>query len=111
MHNDNQNPIEKVSDSSLKIDFNDTRKAALILRAINHKLRQNMLHFIAENEKMTVTDMYIKLRMEQSVASQHLSILRRAGLVSTQREGKYIYYKLSHDRIESIHTFTKCLLN
>ncbi|HMS52298.1 MAG TPA: metalloregulator ArsR/SmtB family transcription factor, partial [Chitinophagales bacterium] len=55
-----------------------------------------------ESEKLTVTEIYVKLRLEQSVASQHLAILRRAGVVVTERDGKYIYYTLNHDRINEI---------
>jgi DNA-binding transcriptional ArsR family regulator len=51
---------------------------------------------------MTVTDIYIKLRLEQSVASQHLAILRRAGVVLTERQGKFIYYSLDNDRLVQI---------
>jgi DNA-binding transcriptional ArsR family regulator len=51
---------------------------------------------------MTVTDIYIKLRLEQSVASQHLAILRRAGVVSTERQGKFIFYGLDKDRLGQI---------
>jgi ArsR family transcriptional regulator, virulence genes transcriptional regulator len=74
----------------------------LVLRAVNHKLRQQILDLLEENEKMTVTDLYIKLRLEQSVASQHLAILRRAGVVVTERQGKYIYYTVDKDRINHI---------
>ena len=45
---------------------------------------------------------YIKLRLEQSVASQHLAILRRAGVVATDRQGKFIYYSLDADRLNQI---------
>ncbi|MFN8331157.1 MAG: metalloregulator ArsR/SmtB family transcription factor [Saprospiraceae bacterium] len=55
-----------------------------------------------EQDKMTVTDIYIKLRLEQSVASQHLAILRRAGVVATERQGKFIYYSLDLDRLNQI---------
>jgi len=57
---------------------------------------------LEENDKMTVTDIYIKLRLEQSVASQHLAILRRAGVVATDRQGKFIYYALDTDRLMQI---------
>lgn len=63
----------------------------MILRALNHKLRQQILKLIDEHQKMTVTEIYVKLRLEQSVASQHLAILRRAGIVVTVREGKFIF--------------------
>jgi DNA-binding transcriptional ArsR family regulator len=78
------------------------RKAVLVLRAINHKLRQRVINLLEENQRMTVTDIYIKLRLEQSVASQHLAILRKAGVVQTERQGKYIFYTLDKDRINQI---------
>jgi DNA-binding transcriptional ArsR family regulator len=54
---------------------------------------------------MTVTEIYVRLRLEQSVASQHLAILRRAGIVKTERDGKFIYYTVNHNRIEDINKF------
>ncbi|MFX5714280.1 metalloregulator ArsR/SmtB family transcription factor, partial [Acinetobacter baumannii] len=67
-----------------------------MLRSINHKLRQQIIKLLDEHIKMTVTELYVKLRLEQSVASQHLAILRRAGIVSTSREGKFIYYAVNY---------------
>ena len=55
-----------------------------------------------ENQRITVTEIYVHLRLEQSVASQHLAILRRAGILKTTREGKFIYYSISTSRIQQI---------
>jgi len=96
--------------SELKIDVLQLKKAALILRAINHKLRQQMLKLIYQSGKMTVTEIYVKLRLEQSVASQHLAILRKAGYVVTVRDGKFIYYSINQDRIDQIHNIAQELL-
>ena len=97
--------MEKVASTKdeLKIDAIQLKKAALVFRAINHKLRQQIIRFIHQNGKITVTQIYVKLRLEQSVASQHLAILRKAGFVSTEREGKFIYYSINQDRISEIH--------
>ncbi len=93
----------KVSDESkIKIDFLQVKKSSLILRALNHNLRQNILKLLEDQGKLTVTEIYVQLRLEQSVASQHLAILRRAGIVRTEREGKFIYYHLNHPRIAEI---------
>ncbi|HEX6334981.1 MAG TPA: metalloregulator ArsR/SmtB family transcription factor [Flavisolibacter sp.] len=81
----------------------ELKKASLIFRAINHKLRQQMVKLIHEQGRMTVTQIYIKLRLEQSVASQHLAILRKAGLVCTERDGKFIFYSLNYDRLKQVH--------
>lgn len=86
----------------IQLDYIELRKAVLVLRAINHKLRQRIIDLLEENERMTVTDIYIKLRLEQSVASQHLAILRKAGVVSTERQGKFIYYGIDKDRLNQI---------
>ena len=53
----------------LKIDLHNLKKAALVLRAVNHKLRQQILKLIDEHGRMTVTELYVKMRLEQSVAS------------------------------------------
>lgn len=92
-------------------DFLKVKKAALVLRAINHKLRQQIIQTIYEHKRISVTDLYVKLRLEQSVASQHLAILRRADIVSTIREGKFIFYTVNHDRIDEIKSFVSNLVD
>ena len=104
-----QEPVEE-TDNLPDIDYHNIKKAAMVLRALNHKLRQQVIKTIHENKRVTVTQLYVKLRLEQSVASQHLAILRKAGIVSTERDGKFIYYTISFPRIESINQFVKNLV-
>lgn len=87
---------------SVKVDFLNLKKAAMILRSLNHKLRQQIVKLIDENKRLTVTEIYVRLRLEQSVASQHLAILRRAGVVKTERDGKFIYYSVNSNRVSHI---------
>ena len=94
--------VLKKGKEEIHLDYAELRKAVMVLRAINHKLRQRVIDLLEENDKMTVTDIYIKLRLEQSVASQHLAILRRAGVVKTERQGKFIFYGLNKDRLSQI---------
>ena len=95
----------------LKIDLLNVKKAAMVLRAVNHKLRQQILKQIDEQGKITVTELYVKLRLEQSVASQHLAILRKAGFVKTYRDGKFIYYSVNTERLEELNRIVADLLN
>jgi len=96
--------------TSLKVDLLYAKKAAMILRALNHKLRQQIVKLIDEQKKVTVTEIYVKLRLEQSVASQHLAILRRAGIVTTIREGKFIFYNVDYARLEQVNQFVENLV-
>lgn len=96
---------------SLKVDLLNVKKAAMTIRALNHKLRQQIIKLIDEHGKITVTELYVKLRLEQSVASQHLAILRKAGFVKTNRDGKFIYYSVNVQRLKELNEFVEELLN
>jgi len=109
--NENSPAIETSQNGiELKVDLLNVKKAALILRALNHKLRQQILKLIDDNGRMTVTEIYVQLRLEQSVASQHLAILRKAGFVKTERDGKFIYYSVNESRLEELNNFVNDLL-
>ncbi len=99
------------SDSPIHLDYILLRKAVIVLRALNHKLRQSMIQLLEEGKRLTVTEIYVKLRLEQSVASQHLAILRRAGVVDTYRDGKYIYYTLNVDRLNELSDLIEKIVN
>ena len=102
--------LNSAPDSGLKVDLLNVKKASLILRAINHKLRQQILKLIDEQGRITVTEIYVKLRLEQSVASQHLAILRKAGYVNTLRDGKFIFYSVNYSRLDQVHGIVHDLL-
>lgn len=104
-------PSANGTPETLKINFHNLKKAALVLRSLNHKLRQQILALIETEKKITVTEIYVRLRLEQSVASQHLAILRRAGIVNTQRDGKFIYYTVNYKRIDEINQFVEQLVS
>jgi DNA-binding transcriptional ArsR family regulator len=92
------------------VDLNKSKKAAMILRAVNHKLRQQIMNIINEKGEITVTEIYVKLRVFQSVCSQHLAILRKANIVETERDGKCVYYKINKATISDINLFVDQLL-
>ena len=86
----------------IKIDYAVLKKSVLVLRSVNHKLRQTIIKLLDEQKRMTVTEIYDRLKLEQSVASQHLAILRRTGVVKTEREGKFIFYSVNKPRLAEV---------
>lgn len=101
---------DTATSDGLTVELLNVKKAAIILRAINHKLRQVILKLIDERGKVTVTEIYMHLRLEQSVASQHLAILRKARFVKTERDGKFIYYSVNYRRLQELNKFVQELL-
>ncbi len=81
------------------------KTATLITRAVNHKLRKQIIALLDEQKRMHVSDIYAKLKLQQSVTSQHLALMRRAGIVLTNREGRNIYYLLNYKRLAEIGVF------
>lgn len=106
----NEAVVLKKGNYDVQLDYAELRKAVLVLRAVNHKLRQRIISLLEEEDGMNVTDIFVKLRLEQSVASQHLAILRRAGIVYTERNGKFIHYHLNKDRLAQISQLVEELL-
>lgn len=99
-----------LENDALLIQAVELKKAALFFRAINHPLRQQMLRLLHKKGEMIVTDVYVKLRLQQSVASQHLAILRNANLVQTVKEGKNVYYSVDYGQLEKLHAIAAKLL-
>ncbi len=99
------------SEEPIVINYLHAKKALYILRSINHKLRQDILQLIDAQENITVTEVYTTLKIEQSVASQHLALMRKAGMVVTKKVGKYIYYKPNYDRLKELSLFVEGLVN
>lgn len=96
------------------IQDKEIRMAASVLRAIDHPLRRKILYLLETKRKLTVTDIYIALRIGQSVCSSHLLILRKARIVNVQRDSKFRYYYIIPGRLEEINLharelFTKVL--
>jgi ArsR family transcriptional regulator len=76
------------------------RPAVRILRALAHPLRLQIIRVIHNKEgSANVGEIFAALEIEQSIASQHLRVLRQAALVTTRRDRKFIYYSLDYDRI------------
>jgi DNA-binding transcriptional ArsR family regulator len=98
----NEHIVLNKGDDEIELDYSELRKAVLVLRAVNHDLRKKIIALLEEHDQLTVTDIYVKLRLEQSVASQHLAILRKARIVQPSRDGKFIYYALDKERIQQI---------
>lgn len=95
---------------NLDLDQKLIEEGGLLLRAINHELRQQKLHYIHQKGKVTVNELREDLRLGQSVASLHLAILRNEEIVFAEREGQFIYYSINYKRLKKIQNLLKELV-
>lgn len=95
--------------NAMKIDGKQLNNASLIIRAIKHPLRKEIIELIDAKGALTVTEIFISLRIEQSVASQHLAVLREADWLETKRQGKYVFYNVNYQRFEQLNAVLELL--
>ncbi|MGH6991188.1 MAG: ArsR/SmtB family transcription factor [Stellaceae bacterium] len=70
------------------------RQFAEVAKALGHGHRLEILELLAQGER-TVEALAERAGLSVANTSQHLRLMRRAGLLSSRRAGKYIYYRLS----------------
>ena len=76
------------------------RMQADLCKSLADPKRLMIIHILRDGER-SVNELSSELGLKQSNTSQHLAVLRRAGIVSPQRLGNVVYYRLATPRIAS----------
>lgn len=71
---------------------------AQVCKTLADSKRLRIINVLRDGE-MTVGDMARALGLRQANLSQHLTLLRERGVVTTRRQGLNIYYSLSSPKI------------
>jgi len=84
-------------------------KAASRLRAIAHPVRLAIIEMLTKESRLSVTEIYLRLDIEQASASHHLNIMKNKGILQSRRDGKKIYYSLQNTTLSDIiHCIDHC---
>ena len=81
-----------------------------LLNCIVDDNRRNILFFLEDKEK-SVCEIINELKLEQSLVSHHLQLLKCCGLVQSKKDGKNNYYKIANKEIYRILKQIKILSN
>ena len=77
---------------------NDRQRFATIARALGDAKRLCVLESLAAGE-MSVSDLSARVNCQVPNMSQHLAVLRSAGLVQSRRDGSTVFYRLADNRV------------
>jgi len=69
---------------------------SLILKEISQTQRLQIVCMLHQVKQLCVHEIFEKLWIKQNLASHHLWVLKKLGIVGTEREGNKVYYKLNH---------------
>ncbi len=81
-----------------KIDY---ELNAQIFKALSHPIRLQMVDFLSDDE-CCVTDVMTALNISQSTTSQHLNILKNAGIIYPERHGTKTCYIVNNELSKEI---------
>ena len=75
------------------------KEAAELFKLLSVDKRIEIIELL-KNEPMSVNALAEALKITQSAVSQHLRVLKSAGLVTDERRGYWIFYSLNQDTLE-----------
>jgi ArsR family transcriptional regulator len=82
--------------------------AATLFGAVADGTRLRILRQLALSGATCVCDIDASENLAPNLLSYHLKVLREAGLVSTQRRGRWIDYSLAPDALARLHAAIPC---
>lgn len=76
----------------------DVKDVATLLKTMSHPIRLKILCLLQEKE-MAVGDIREEVKTTNANVSQHLSILRNQGIVSSRKDANFIYNRIEDERV------------
>lgn len=72
---------------------------AEIFKALSHPLRLKIVVGLSNKEECHVSKMVEKLGVPQPSVSQHLNILKNAGVITGYKKGTQVCYKVTNETV------------
>jgi ArsR family transcriptional regulator len=83
---------------------------AEFFRTLGHPARIRVLELLSERER-AVAELVPEVGVEPANLSQHLAVLRRAGLVVIRKEGSTVYYSLTSPQVAELLAVARTVLS
>ncbi|MCA9407926.1 MAG: helix-turn-helix transcriptional regulator [Candidatus Omnitrophica bacterium] len=73
--------------------------AARMLKSVAHPVRIEIINYLIKMQKVSVNDLKDKLKITQSMTSQHLAVLKNVGIVDCDKQANVCYYFIRNKNI------------
>lgn len=83
---------------------------AQLCKTLSNPKRLEILDILKREGEVTVNTLAELLEIPKANTSQHLAVLRQAGVVNTRRDGINVFYSLRSDRISEACALTRQIL-
>jgi len=95
-------PTERITELKAKLDLEDRkfRENETFFSSLGDVTRLKILKLIGD-EELCSCEVMAALDLTQPTTSHHLGILERAGVLSSRRDGKWVFYRISTPKIRA----------
>ena len=96
-------PIERINQLKSRISEDDRsyRRLQDFFAALGDGTRLRMLKLIGD-EELCSCEVMAALGLTQPTTSHHLGILERTGILSSRRNGKWVFYKIANSKVRNL---------
>lgn len=105
---ENTPPVMRDRENLAAIDPTE-RELATYSKALSHPTRIRILHLLWERKQCIVNDIVDELPVVQSTVSQHLKVLKDAGLIQGQARGPRTLYSVDHEHLRRLKVLVASL--
>ena len=88
----------------VNVEVVDDEQLAAMAKALGNPMRIRILRLLIQREACVTGELVVELPLAQSTISEHLRILREAGLVKGEIEGPRTSYCVDRSRLASLRT-------
>ena len=84
------------------LDLEALTMAAECLKALAHPHRLQIVQLLLSGQQLSVNEIAEHCELNQPTTSDHLRLMQRCGFLSSQREGRTVFYQVSEPHLEDI---------
>ncbi len=96
-------PGQSIMDAKNRLKYEGR---AAIVKALAHPTRLMIVDELSEHSQRCVCELTELVGSDLSTVSRHLSILRNAGILESEKRGTTVYYRL---RVKCLRKFFECV--
>ena len=89
----------------------DLQDAAIFYKALGHPARLQILRYLAETRVCITGDISEELPLSRTTVNQHLTELKKAGLIQGHVSGRHTNYCLNPEKIKELKEMSESFLN
>ena len=91
-----------------QLDLEALSSAAECLRILAHPHRLQIVQMLLAGKKYSVNEIAESCDLAQPTTSDHLRLMQRCGFLSSEREGRTVYYRIVEPHL---HDIMGCIQN